>query len=114
LLTVLSLRTNGRVFYSKPRKGEIILIYSLASVQFLDGLLISVWELVVQELFDDGRLTHPSRTHHYHSSPNFHCRAAAAAAPAAAAVAASRLSAHRRQPDALLLLARHCFPLSGK
>lgn len=83
-------------------------------MQFLDGLLISVWELVVQKLLDDGRLTHPSCTHHYHSSPNFHCRAAAAAAPAAAAVAASRLPAHRRQPDALLLLARHCFPLSEK
>jgi len=83
-------------------------------VQFLDGLLVPVWELVVQELLDDGRLTHPSCTHHHHPSPNFHRRTAAATAPAAA-VAASRLPAHRRQPDAFLLLARHCsFPLSGK
>jgi len=82
-------------------------------VQFLDSLLVSVGELIVQELLNDGRFANPSCAHHHHSSPNLHCRTAAATA-SAAAVAASRFPAHRRQPDAFLLLARHYFPLAEK
>jgi len=73
-------------------------------VQFLDGLLVPVGELIVQKLFDYGRFAHSGRAHHYHAPPNFHYRAAAGSA---AAVAASRLAAHRGQPYTLLLLARH-------
>lgn len=81
-------------------------------MQFLDGFLVSVGELIVQELFDDGRFAHSGRAHHYHAPPNFHYRAAAGSA---AAVAASRLATHRGQPHALLLLARHrLFLLSEK
>jgi len=81
-------------------------------VQFLDGLLVPVGELIVQKLFDDGRFAYSGRTHHYHAPPNFHYRAAAGSA---AAVAASRLATHRGQPHALLLLARHrLLPLSEK
>lgn len=54
-------------------------------MQFLDGLLVPVGKLVVQELFDDGRFAHPSRTHHHHSPPDLHDSAAADSAAATGA-----------------------------
>lgn len=54
-------------------------------MQFLDSLLVPVGELVVQELFDNGRFAHPGGSHHDHAPPDFHY--CAATAPAAAVTA---------------------------